>query len=189
VPTVPVVPPDVATDAPPIPSTVPQSIVASEAPVPALSFAAASAVADPEVQGAGQGHRAEAKQAAEQDRRARKIAKRNAVALRRIDSRAKTAIERAVNRIYIEADEERAAALQVIDGKAAAALARTAKQLGSANARATLESVKEEILARADADREDVLDAIYTRAFAQKTAAVEAIEAQARAARQGLGLG
>jgi len=33
-----------------------------------------------------------------------------------------------------------------------------------------------------------VLDAIYTRALAQKTAAIEAIEAQARAARAGLGL-
>lgn len=109
----------------------------------------------------------------------------------RIDSKAVAAIERATNRIYIEADEERVAALKVIYARAEAAITRASGLIyangGGANAHTTMAGVKEEIYARADADKDALLDRIYSRADADRAAAVQVIEERAAAARAASG--
>ncbi|MCU1366752.1 MAG: hypothetical protein JWN39_2391, partial [Ilumatobacteraceae bacterium] len=157
---------DVATDAPPIPSAVPQSLAVPADTAPSASgFAAtafveseapAVATANPTMTGAG------SKSTARDARRARRADRKTAAALQRIDARAKSAIERGVNRIYLEADEERIASLQVIYARADTALERATIRI-FANGRterseAVLASVKEEILARAEDDKDIVLD-------------------------------
>ncbi|MCU1399315.1 MAG: hypothetical protein JWN62_2424 [Acidimicrobiales bacterium] len=188
---------EVATDAPPIPSAVPQGRAAPADAATAEGFASAAFVAsEAPVAATSSTHPTmidgASKSSAREARRARRADRKNAAALHRIESRAKSAIERGVNRIYLEADEERVAALQVIYARADTALERASMRI-FANGRtekseAVLAGVKEEILARAEDDKDIVLDSIYTRAHAERTALTTAVELQARAAREGLGL-
>ncbi|MCU1391274.1 MAG: hypothetical protein JWL72_4612 [Ilumatobacteraceae bacterium] len=189
---------DVATDAPPIPSAVPQGRAATaDDATSASGFAAAGFVESeapvvattathPTMTDAG------SKGSAREARRARRADRKTAAALHRIDARAKSAIERGVNRIYLEADEERVASLQVIYARADTALQRATMRIlangRTEKAEAVLASVKEEILARAEDDKDIVLDSIYTRAHAERTALTTSVELQARAAREALGL-
>ncbi|MCU1393993.1 MAG: hypothetical protein JWM34_2421 [Ilumatobacteraceae bacterium] len=183
---------DVATDTPPVPSYggSTQTLMASDAPVPteAVGFVAESAVR----MQAGQDGPVQSRRAAQQEKQQRRAERKNAVAVRRIQSRADAAIERTTNRIYAEADDERVAALQVVYARADAAIARAAERiyLNGRNAKsdAVMASVREEVLARAADDKDAVLDRIYTRADADRNAAVTTIRNQAQQALEGLGL-
>lgn len=199
----------VATDTPPLPiadapivpvvgevpmvKEVPSVEVASEAPGPEQTLVADTAAAEtPVVQVTTPvaETRAERRAAVKQAKQHLKAADKVAAKVARIDAKATAATERATNKIYIEADEERVAALKVIYAQADIAIARASLRIyangGGPKADATMASVEEEIYAKADADKEEVLDRLYARADAEKAEVAAVIEAKAAASRAAL---
>ncbi len=172
-----------ATDTPPLPvadpSALEQTLVTGTAATEAHAFEAAT------IEMPAARTRSERRAAMKQARNDLRAADRVAAKMARIDARAAAAIERSTNKISIEADEERFAALKVIDAQADTAIAKASLRIysngGGPKADLTMAGVEEEIYAKADADKALVLDRISARADFEQAEVEAVIRAKAAA--------